>query len=298
MQTSEHDSDLGRWRAVWRGAAAPLAPFVTAYFGSESLLPEALRERHLPSFSVSLVINFAAPHRFLGRDGADASSGERAWIVGVQDAWRLAEAMGEREFLIAQLTPRGAHHILRERMDLISGRIVDLDAIDAGFARSLLARVDAAAGWGARIEALEAALIERLSIRAAEPSLASAALASLRAGEGDIGALARAFGRSHRRLIAAFRDEIGLTPKGVARLLRFERALEAINRGRETDYPSGKPYLDRSGDSARHGSRSSQWSDLALACGFYDQSHFINEFRAFSGETPESFRRRLAEAAV
>jgi AraC-like DNA-binding protein len=298
MRTSEHDSDLGRWRAVWRDTAAPLASFVTAYFGSESVLPEALRERHLPSFGVSLVINFAAPHRFLGQDGADAHCGRRAWIVGVQDAWRLAEAVGERAFLIAQLTPLGAHHILRERMDLISGRIVDLDAIDPLFARSLLGRVDAATGWEARIEALEAALIERLSVRAVEPSLASAALEGLRSGGGDIGGLARALGRSHRHLIAAFRDEIGLTPKGVARLLRFERAIEAINRARESDYPSGKPYLDGPTDAAGRSRAPQQWSDLALACGFYDQSHFINEFRAFSGETPESFRRRLAEAAA
>jgi len=298
MQTSEHDSDLGRWRAVWREGAAPLRPFVTAYFGSESVLPEALRERHLPSFSVSLVLNFASPHRFLGKDGAEVHCGQRAWIVGVQDAWRLAEAMGERAFLIAQLTPLGAHHILRERMELISGRIVDLDAIDPLFARLLLARVDAATGWGARIDALEAALIERLSVRAAEPSLASAALDSLRSGGGDIGGLARALGRSHRRLIAAVRDEIGLTPKGVVRLLRFERALEAINQAREIDYPSGKPYLDRGGDGAKRGSRSVQWSDLALACGYYDQSHLINEFRAFAGDTPEAFRRRVAGAAA
>jgi AraC-like DNA-binding protein len=243
---SEHDSDLGRWRAVWRDAAAPLRPFVTAFFGSESVLPEPLRERHLPSFSVSLVLNFASPHRFLGQDGADLYCGRRAWIVGVQDAWRVAEAMGERAFLIAQLTPLGAHHILRVRMDLISGRIVDLDEIDAGFARSLLANVDAAAGWEARIEALEAALIARLSVRAAEPSLASAALASLQSGEGGVGALARALGRSHRHLIGAFRDEIGLTPKSVARLLRFERALGRSTAGaRATTHPANPISTDR-----------------------------------------------------
>ena len=84
----------------------------------------------------------------------------------------------------------------------------------------------------------------------------------------------------------------------VARLLRFERAIEAINRARESDYPSGRPYLDGPTDAARRSRAPQQWSDLALACGFYDQSHFINEFRAFSGETPESFRRRSAEAAA
>ena len=110
--------------------------------------------------------------------------------------------------------------------------------------------------------------------------------------------MARTLGRSHRHLIAAFRDEIGLTPKAVSRLLRFERALAAINCGRGSDYPSGKPYLDGAGDAGRRGRASLQWSDLALTCGYYDQSHLINEFRAFSGDTPEAFRRRVAEAAA
>jgi AraC-like DNA-binding protein len=41
-----------------------------------------------------------------------------------------------------------------------------------------------------------------------------------------------------------------------------------------------------------------RWSELALACGYYDQSHFINEFRAFSGVTPEAFWRQLDHAGA
>jgi AraC-like DNA-binding protein len=299
MRTSEHASDLGRWRSASRAATDPLRPFVQGYFGSESALPEVLRERHLPSFSVALVLNFAAPHRLLERDGLDIRLGRRAWIVGLQDAYRLADAVGERQFLIAQLTPLGAHHILRERMDLLSGRNVDLEEIDPLFAQLLLARAESAAGWDERFDAVERTLTERLGNRTTAPSIASVALRRVQASGGDIdiGGLAPALGCSHRHLIAAFRDEIGLPPKAVARLLRFERAVAAISRRHSLDYPPGKPYLDGARPATRS-PRSLRWSDLALDCGFYDQSHFINEFRSFAGATPEGFWRQLDRASV
>jgi AraC-like DNA-binding protein len=300
MRTSEHASDLGRWRSASRAAAEPLRPFVHGYFGSESALPELLRERHLPSFGVSLILNFASPHRLLSGDMADVHWGRQAWVVGLQGGYRLADAMGDRQFLIAQLTPSGAHHILRERMDLLSDRIVDLDEIDPPFARSLLSRAQSAAGWEARFDAVEAALVERLAMRASGPTVASVALRSVQASGGDvgIGALAPALGCSHRHLIAAFREQIGLAPKAVARLMRFERAVAAINRRHDLDYPPGKPYLEGRGEPAKRSPGSLRWSDLALACGYYDQSHFINEFRTFSGATPEAFRRQLDQARV
>ena len=79
MRTSEHASDLGRWRSASRAAANPLGSFVSGYFGSESSLPEPLRERHLPSFGVSLLLNFSSPHRLLqqGRLRGNAAANRR-----------------------------------------------------------------------------------------------------------------------------------------------------------------------------------------------------------------------------
>jgi AraC-like DNA-binding protein len=37
------------------------------------------------------------------------------------------------------------------------------------------------------------------------------------------------------------------------------------------------------------------WADLAAACGYYDQSHFIQEFRGFSGMNPGAYLRSRGE---
>jgi transcriptional regulator GlxA family with amidase domain len=86
-------------------------------------------------------------------------------------------------------------------------------------------------------------------------------------GQLSIKALAEEIGCSQKHLITLFRNAVGTTPKNYCRLLRFEKALGFMQ-----------------------GSSAPDWADIALACGYYDQPHFIREFRAFAGETPNMFK--------
>jgi AraC-like DNA-binding protein len=107
------------------------------------------------------------------------------------------------------------------------------------------------------------------------------------------------FGCSRRHLIAQFHKYFGMAPKTIARISRFHLAVAAVHRlwqGARRDplpYAEGKPYLDCPADaSVRTATRAIRWADLALDCGYYDQSHFINEFRCFSGLNPLEFLQR------
>ncbi len=180
MQVEESVSELGRWRTVSRSAASALKPHVRGYFGSDGFLPAALRERHLPIASVTLVVNFSSPHRLVATDASQMRWGRRAWVVGLHTRHRVSEAVGERDFLALALTPTGAWRLLRTPMSALADRIVDLEDIDPRFARRLLARVDHARGWEARLEALEATLLERLGDEAAIHPLVPRALGACR----------------------------------------------------------------------------------------------------------------------
>jgi transcriptional regulator GlxA family with amidase domain len=74
--------------------------------------------------------------------------------------------------------------------------------------------------------------------------------------------VANQIGISQRRFIQVFRDEVGLTPKLFCRVRRFQEVLHLIGREQV------------------------EWVEVALACGYYDQAHFINDFQAFSGLNP------------
>jgi transcriptional regulator GlxA family with amidase domain len=71
---------------------------------------------------------------------------------------------------------------------------------------------------------------------------------------------------SQRRFIDLFRDEVGLTPKLFCRVQRFRDVIETIAHQETLD-----------------------WVDLALSYGYTDQSHFIHDFREFSGLRPSEY---------
>jgi len=75
-------------------------------------------------------------------------------------------------------------------------------------------------------------------------------------------------GLSSRRFIEIFRNQVGLTPKLYCRIRRFQRVLAAIDDASDVD-----------------------WTGVALKCGYFDQAHFIHDFRAFSGVSPTMYLR-------
>jgi AraC-like DNA-binding protein len=76
----------------------------------------------------------------------------------------------------------------------------------------------------------------------------------------SIADIARRGGWSERRFSEVFREQVGFPPKVWCRLQRFHRAVRQLRYGVEVP-----------------------WAEMAVECGFYDQAHFANEFRSFSG---------------
>jgi AraC-like DNA-binding protein len=100
------------------------------------------------------------------------------------------------------------------------------------------------------------------------------ALYLLRLNHLSIAECARSIGVSERRRSQLFREEVGVSPKLWARIQRFQAVTRALYAG--VDIP---------------------WVELALDCGYYDQSHFANDFRAFSGLDASAYSKHVTEPA-
>ena len=156
IEVTGHISDLGRWRAAQRSADPRLRDCVHGYFASEGFLPRTLQERQVPSLEVAIVLNFAAPHRFIDASDPKCTTEHRsAWVVALQHRHQLREAFGARDFMVIRLTPIGAHMLLKTPMDLLTDRAVPLEEIDGRFARLLTAHAEAIHGWAARFDIVE-----------------------------------------------------------------------------------------------------------------------------------------------
>jgi transcriptional regulator GlxA family with amidase domain len=83
-------------------------------------------------------------------------------------------------------------------------------------------------------------------------------------GHIPIAQLAAEVGWTRRHLLTRFREQIGLAPKTVARVIRFQRALQLLQR------PVSRPSV----------------GGVAQLTGYSDQAHLTREFRALTGVTP------------
>lgn len=288
----EHRSELGQWRVTQRRADARLHAYVHGYLAVDGYRAEAIRERHLPSTEVVLLINLGAPHRTLTTQTKRWTTFDHAWVVGLHNTYYLTEAVGARRFMVVRFSPIGAHLFLRAPMDLIENQTVQLAQFDPKLARLLRTRLAALPNWETRFGVMESLVAERVIAVASETEVVLAAWNRLRDADGRIGLglLASELQCSHRQLITQFRDSVGLLPKTIARLLRFNRAVQLVNRlGRDVIIePVSRPYIEVA-KAASPGGEQIRWAEMAADCGYFDQSHFIKEFQGFSGLTPVEF---------
>jgi AraC-like DNA-binding protein len=143
-----------------------------------------------------------------------------------------------------------------------------LDVVWGVLASEVKERLLEARTWGARFRILETVLLTQLTSPAAPHPAVVFAVGEIQAMPHmqTIGQIADRIGLSPRRFIEVFTADVGLTPKVFSRVLRFQRVLALIRRDRQID-----------------------WADFAVAGGYYDQAHFIHDFRAFSGMKPTAY---------
>lgn len=248
---------------VRRLPAPALRRAITSYHGFRSDEPPT-RRREGPGADVVMILSFEYDWRI---------DGERlvSFVGGLRLDQVVTEHDGGMHGLQVSLAPWAAHMLLRVPLSELSGTSVPLEEL---LPHDLATRIAAVESWDSRFAALDRELSARLGEARTADAGVVFAWERLRATHGTarVGALASELSWSRKRLAARFREQIGLTPKAAARLLRFEHARSLAG--------------------------TMSWGELAFACGFADQPHLISEFRAFTGQTPETFLQDTAARAA
>jgi AraC-like DNA-binding protein len=189
-----------------------------------------------------------------------------AGVTGLQQSARTYRYQGRTTSLLVRFTPQGASCLGPPASELFR-RSVPLEQLLApALVRRLLDRVLHARGLPEQLAALEELL---LGLPYRHDPRVDAAVALLGAAGGEasrVAAVAQAVGLGERQLERLLLARTGVTPKRLQRLLRLERAVALA--------------------------RSAPLTAAALEAGYSDQSHFIRDFRAFSGAAPGSLLRR------
>lgn len=186
----------------------------------------------------------------------------------------MIDTAEEASLIGVHFKPGGAFPFLGVPTGELADLHVDLETLWGPTAVELRERLCALITPTERFHLLEQALMSQLCAPLQHHGAVPAALDAFGRTEvrSTVGDVTQRIGLSQRRLIQVFTAEVGLTPKLFCRVQRFQRVLERV---RQTSAPD--------------------WAQLALDCGYFDQSHLIQDFVAFSGLRPTDYVRRHHE---
>jgi AraC-like DNA-binding protein len=265
VHVARYENEVARWEVARRLPAPLLRPHFQAvpegwdHRGGSSDL------REVPIPGVPLILGLDDGTWEIETEGGTVT--HHSFAAGLGTVPTVVRSASSWSCLELRLTPLGAHRLFGRPMHELTNEAVPLEDLLPD-ARELLGRLRETRSWTERFDLVDAFLLQRFA-RAPDPAREvewSWSRLHGSHGRAPIRELADELGWSHRRLIARFREQIGLTPKTLARVIRFDRAARLLRA-----------------------STTSSLAEVAFDCGYFDQAHLNREFREFAGTSPGAF---------
>jgi AraC-like DNA-binding protein len=238
---------------VLRGRAAPGGPF----------------QRAMPDGRAELIFNLGDPFECL--DGRSARTQSLSLLVGPSRRAMAIRPTGRVDLIGIRFRPEALAGWLRVRGGELADASFALGECPAPLDATLAEQLAEAGGSRDRLTMLGRHLA-RTANDPADRRLSAAVDLALGDGRARPEGIARTVGMSRRQLGRLFQERIGLPPKSLARLGRFQRVLRVLD---------GNPRPSLAGVAAR--------------AGYFDQAHMSRDFRLFAGTTPARYLRELRD---
>lgn len=246
--------------------------FWTLDVGAAEVNPDP--QRIAPDGCVEWIAHLDRPPREVRGDGSSRMQPQR-FVVGQRLTPVVLES-GAMRCLGIRFHPAGAAALLRVPPRELAGRIAASDDVLPVLDRELRSRLDPDAAPEQWVQVADDVL--RTAGSTEPDALAEAASNAILRKHGlvSIDALANELGVHRRALERRFEKHVGLAPKQLARIARFQRIFQRTQ-------------------AAGASTARVEWSDVALDCGYFDQAHLIRDFRELAGDTPAALFERDLE---
>lgn len=217
----------------------------------------------IPDGYPELIFHYANPYR-ISLNGAWEIQSQN--LVGGQISKHFfLENTGASGILGVKLKPTALSHLFNLSMDTLTDKVVPAEALDDTI-RLLGESVQDPGSFDDKIKLINNYFLGLLSSREIKPSQADQAVDIILKHHGmiSVAAIGETLSIGERQLQYLFRKYVGLSPKFYARIIRFNYIFELIQQEHT-------------------------WTDLAYEASYYDQSHFIRNFKNFTGENPGEY---------
>lgn len=250
----------------------PLDQFVEVlvYFSDVSL--EHNFDRFLPNGDTEILIDFHDTPQFIYDNSSlkEIQACQHVWASGLRTEPITIPAGNKSEMMVISFKKGMAASFFPFPMEEIADSVVDADLVWGTDFGELRERLLGTKDIDLRFRIVEEFLIKEFrSQMAVNPCVAFAVQQMTERPDAlNIARMNERIGYSKKHFAEMFRRQVGVTPKSYLKIMRFQKAVKTIDAATNID-----------------------WGQISLECGFYDQSHFINDFKHFSGFTPEQYAK-------
>jgi AraC-like DNA-binding protein len=257
----------------------PLNEFIGAIVYYDGLDPAHQLDRFLPDGNTELIINLDEKPQYIydNETLAVIQTCRHAWVSGVRTRPITIPSGRGSKMLIVAFRKGKSHPFYPLPVNELRDIVLEADLVFGKSVLDLREQLLACPSIGKMFCLLEQFLL-RLSRNTLSPDSASRcieyALSSiiLQPGIVRLPQLSDQIGYSQKHLIGLFKKQVGIPPMQYVKIMRFQKIILELEKKISAD-----------------------WSSIALQNGFYDQSHFIHEFRNFSGFTPGEYLQRKGD---
>lgn len=241
-----------------------LRPFVQHYWCVRYQLPPG-------EAYTQTVLSFPSVHLAFEHD----DQGRRVLVYGIPRRPFVRELRGSGRVLGVRFRAGGFFPFWQRDVATLTGRTVPAAEVFGPEAERWLNRVLDAGDDGEMAQAAEAVLRRRLPEPDPRGRLAGR-IVDAAMHDRDIvrvEQLSQRAGMSVRQLQRLFYRYLGVSPKWVIKRFRLQEAAERLERDPSTS-----------------------WTELAVQLGYYDQAHFIKDFKSVLGQTPSAYVQKAARS--
>ncbi|HJV53853.1 MAG TPA: helix-turn-helix domain-containing protein [Noviherbaspirillum sp.] len=246
--------------------AAALQPYVDRIWGWESAAGQAIAlPTLLPGTGAEVFFHYRAP--FCRSNPQGPALLPPAHLLCVRGAPLALRAATDVGFVAVRFRAGMLHRFVRIPAQELLDQACAVDALWGAAAAELAERIGCAVSFAERAALVQSFLLSRLRSSQGDDLAEQAVSMLYRAGaELSVARLAEHLGIGRRQLERRVKLWTGQTPAEVRRLVRFQKTVRAL-------------MLDPS----------ARCADAALAHGYYDQAHFIHDFRELAQATPQRY---------
>lgn len=255
--------------------APPLRALVCEYVGWREFAATPIHRRELPTEVIPVIVNFGDPIRIFDPARPGRWVDHDSFSTGAYDTHVTVGSAGATGGLQINFTILGARLFFGRPLRELTNLAVPLADLMGPSARDFCGRLREAADWDDRFAIADREIARRVTGNPPPAAPVNWAWRQLRktGGQVPIASLVDEIGWSQKHFISRFRDELGLAPKTLGRVLRFARAVDVLKGGQVL-----------------------RFADLAAECGYYDQAHFTRDVREFAGLSPRDLVRSASPA--